>query len=332
MANDYYSVLGVSRNASADEIKRAYRKLAKQYHPDRNRNDKTAESRFKEVQQAYDVLGDPQRRREYDTFGSQGPAGGPFRGSRSGPGGARVYTWGDQGQEVGPEDLEDLFSVFSGQAAQRRGGGGVSSIFDHFFRGASGRRRPPVEDAFDDEETVQPKDIEHVVPLTFEQAVAGTTMDLNLATERGPQVIRVKIPAGVEDGQRIRVKGKGRPGPPPGDLYIICQVQAHKYFRRIGNDIYLELPLTLSEAALGTKVEVPTLHGRMVLTVPAGTASGAKLRFKGKGVQPPGGKPAGDQYVVIRIVPPKSLTPRQRQLLEELRDSGEESPRSGLGW
>jgi DnaJ-class molecular chaperone len=145
----------------------------------------------------------------------------------------------------------------------------------------------------------------------------------------------VKIPPGVADGQRIRVRGKGHPGgpgSPPGDLYIVCQVQPHAYFRRIGDDLYLDLPLSIAEAALGTRIEIPTLDGKTVLTVPPGTPSGAKLRLKGKGIKPAGKGARGDQYAVIRIVPPRSLTPGQRELLEQWSAAAEDDPRKDLGW
>jgi molecular chaperone DnaJ len=170
------------------------------------------------------------------------------------------------------------------------------------------------------------------VTLSFDQAVRGTTLDLTFPDTGG--AVRVKIPPGVGEGQRIRIRGKGLPGVnggPPGDLYIIANIQPHPYFRRVGNDIYLDLPLSITEASLGSRIEIPTLEGHTVLTVPAGTPSGAKLRLKGKGVAPPG-KPPGDQYAVVRIVPPKPLSEAQMRVLEELRTIGEPNPRTGLGW
>ncbi|NLX23469.1 MAG: J domain-containing protein [Phycisphaerae bacterium] len=331
---DYYEILGVSRTASADEIKRAYRKLAKKYHPDHNPHDKTAETRFKEVQAAYEVLHDPQKRREYDQFGHAGRGAGQ-PGWRSAPSGEHVYTWrSGGGPDIPVENLEDLFQVFAGGGGM---GGGRGSVFEDFFRESSrGSHRRRSRSAPREAEEPRP-DIEHPVSLTFDQAIHGTTLDLRVTPGGGgdSQTVSVKIPAGVAHGQRIRVRGQGnRAGPhsSPGDLYIVCQVQPHRYFRRIGNDIYLDLPVTLTEAALGAKIEIPTLDGRTVLTVPPGTASGAKLRLKERGVKPPGKQPRGDLYALIRIVPPRSLTPRQRELLEELRTSGEGSPRADLGW
>lgn len=323
-SKDYYDILGVKRKATADEIKRAYRKQAKKYHPDRNPNDKTAESRFKEVQEAYDVLGNPQKRQQYDMFGSAGP--GPFGGGAGGRSGPFQQSRGMGGQQVPIEDLEDLFQVFGGT---RRRGGGRGSIFEEFFQSAGPGRRQAGPFT---EEPPGAKDIEHTVTLTFEQAVHGTTLDIRLSHGRKSETISVKVPAGVRNGQRIRLKGKGQPGRPPGDLYIVCSVQPHAYFRRIGDDIYLELPLSITEAALGTKVEIPTLSGHTVLKIPAGTASGSKLRLKGKGVKPAGSKPAGDQYAVIRIVPPKKLTTKQSELLENLQEISKDDPRKDIAW
>ncbi len=326
---DYYEVLGIPRNATPDQVKRAYRKLAKQYHPDRNPGNKTAESRFKEVQAAYEVLSDAEKRTLYDQFGHAG-ARGPAGGWRSGPGGQRVHTWkSGGGPDIPIEDLDDLFSVFAGGGGRRRGTG--RSIFEEFFKGAAR------SGGSSGEQPASGADMEHPVDLSFEQAVHGTKLDLTLTDPRTgvAQRITVKIPAGVADGQRIRLRGKGGlggPGMPAGDLYIICRVRPHPCFRREGNDVYLDLPLTISEAALGTRVEIPTLGGRTMLTVPPGTPSGARLRLKDQGVRAAGNKAPGHLYAVVRIVPPKSPTTEQRELLEKLRQTEQESPRTGPPW
>jgi curved DNA-binding protein len=343
---DYYEVLGVQRNASPDQIKGAYRKLAKKYHPDRNRNDKDAERRFKEVHEAYETLNDPAKRRAYDQYGHAGvrPDSAGWRpgsgagGGRPGPGGQRVYTWqsqgpGGMGGEIPIENIEDLFSVFGGGSG-RGAEGGFEDLFSRMGRRAGRRGRgQPVSEA----PTPTPgRDIDHDVSLTFDQAIRGTHLDLSLSCEgAATETVSVKIPPGVREGQRIRIRGKGEPavgGGKSGDLYIIARIQPHPYFRREGDDIYIELPLTITEAALGTKVEIPTLDGKTVLTVPRGTPSGAKLRLKNLGVKPPGDHPRGHQYAVVRIVPPKSLTPEQTRLLEQFRGCGENSPRSDIGW
>lgn len=321
---DLYAVLGVSRTASADEIKRAYRKLAKQHHPDRNKGQPSAEAKFKEVQQAYDVLSDTQKRSVYDQFGTTGPIPEGFAGG--GPGGARAYRWsGGSGGQVPPDfDLSDLLSGMAGGGAASGG-----SIFDEFLGRRRGKRRsresaaPPVAD------------MEHEVTLDFEQAVRGTTLEMQLqlpGRRSANETIQVRIPPGVQDGQRIRVRGKGATAADGsrGDLFIIPRVRPHRYFRREGNDIYLDLPLTLAEATLGAKVSIPTLDGPTVVTVPPGTASGKKLRLTGRGIQDARSAERGDQYAVIRIVPPPSLSPQQRRLLDELAQTDLGHPRDEL--
>ncbi|HOA74716.1 MAG TPA: DnaJ C-terminal domain-containing protein [Phycisphaerae bacterium] len=345
---DYYEVLEVPRNASPDQIKSAYRRLAKKYHPDRNRGDKNAENRFKEVHEAYEVLNDPAKRRVYDLHGhagvrgGYGPAGGaagwrPGAGAwRPGPGGARVYTWSSQGGPAGSdvpiEDLEDLFSVFGGGGGSGVGGSPFEDLFSRMGRaGRRSRRSPSAAEA----PPAGGLDVEHELSLSFEEAIRGVQTDLRISRDGRTETVRVKIPPGVRDGQRIRVRGKGQAsvdGSQRGDLYIICRVRPHPYFRRVDDDIYLDLPLSLTEAALGAKIEIPTLDGKTLLTVPPGTPSGAKLRLKHLGVQPPGKSERGHQYAVVRIIPPRELTPEQVQLLERFRAAGENSPRRDVGW
>lgn len=345
---DYYELLEVPRNASPSQIKSAYRRLAKKYHPDRNRNDKSAEARFKEIHEAYEVLNDPAKRRAYDQYGHAGVRTGGAAGAggwRPGPGGQRVHTWGGphgggrgfgagEGADIPIEDIEDLFSIFGGGRQARAAGPEAGPYEDFFSRiGRRGRgRRAAAEPPPPPAEGVG--DIKHEVSLPFLQAVNGTQLEMRMTRDGVEENVTVKIPPGVRDGQRIRIRGKGQPRGDGrnGDLYIIPRVQPHPYFRRVDDDIYLDLPLTLAEAALGAKVEIPTLEGRTVLTVPAGTSSGARLRLKNLGVKPPGDKPRGHQYAVVRIVPPKVLTPDQRRLLEELHQTGENSPRSEIGW
>jgi DnaJ-class molecular chaperone len=231
--------------------------------------------------------------------------------------------------------MDDLFRAFGGAGRGRGGPGGGGSIFEELFGG--GRGRGPRHEA-PPEEAPGSRDIEHAVDLSFDQAIRGAALDFRLSSADGSgkmESISVKVPPGVADGQRIRVRGKGQPGGrgvPAGDLYIVCRVAPHPYFRRLGNDIYLDVPLSLTEAALGAKVQIPTLEGKTVLTIPPGTPSGAKLRLKGQGVKPAGGKPPGDQYVITRIVPPKTLTPQQQELLEQFRATGEGNPRESIGW
>jgi len=318
-SRDYYEVLGVKRTATADEMKRAYRRLAKQYHPDRNPGDKSAEGKFKEVQAAYEVLKDPQKRAQYDRFGPA--AVGDWQTS---PNGQQVYAWSNDGPQINIDDLQDLFSAFGG------GGGGSASPFEEMFgggRGGRGRQRQaPAR---------RGQDLERPVNLSFEQAVRGAKLEIDIIQHDGKrQTLTVKIPAGVTDGQRIRVRGKGHPGAgggPAGDLYLAISVRAHRYFRRQGKDLYIDVPLTIAEASLGAKVDVPTLDGFVTVTVPAGTSSGSKLRLTGRGIKPARGE-AGDLYVVVRIAAVKTADERQARLLEELAATLHGNPRDDLDW
>ncbi len=313
---DYYDVLGVGKGASDAEIKRAYRRLAKKYHPDQNKDSKDAETKFKELQEAYSVLSDKAKRGRYDQFGHAG-IDPRFDGHTGG-------TWTGVGPGGPPIDFGDLFDF----EFTSRPGGGVSSIFDHLRQAGRAGPRPSPSHA------PVGHDVEHTVSLTFEQAVHGAKLDIHLDTGGGRrQRITVTIPPGVRDDQRIRVRGKGHPGGrgrPAGDLYVVCSVQPHAYFDRRGDDIYLDVPVTITEAALGAKVDMPTLDGIRTVTIPPGTASGAKLRLAGLGIRSPRGANRGDHYAVIKIVPPAKLTPQQKRLIEELAATDAPAPRDGL--
>ncbi|MCH8149911.1 MAG: DnaJ domain-containing protein [Planctomycetes bacterium] len=309
-SRDYYDVLGVKKNASTDEVKRAYRKLAKKYHPDRNPDDPDAEAKFKEVLEASSVLGHSEKRALFDKHGRAGV--GNWNTSTNGQ---EVYEWGG-GSTIKAEELEELFAAF--------GGGRGGSVFDGLF----GRRRTP-------RSKPTPRrgaDEEHKITLTFEQAVNGCTVTVSLRDKRTGRTekLDVKIPPGISNGQRIRLIGKAQPGSnggPPGDRLIIVSITPHRFFRRIDDDIFLDVPLSITEATLGTNVEVPSLTGIATVTIPAGTPSGAKLRLRGKGVAD-----RGDLYVVVQIVPPKSLTDEQRDCLERIRELGDFNPRAAIEW
>jgi molecular chaperone DnaJ len=364
---DYYNVLGVAKNASAAEIKKAYRKLAQQHHPDANPGNTQAEDRFKEISAAYDVLGDEDKRKQYDQvrdmaasgFGSSGSSGGGGGFGGGFPGGVRF------------EDLGDLGDLFGGLFGGGRRGGGTRPA-----RGA---------------------DLETTVTVSFDDAMTGTTMPVRISgpaacetchgsgaapgtspticsrcggsgavavnqglfqmsqpcpvchgsgrvvqtpcptcggtgSRRRTRSFQVKVPAGVQDGARIRLTGRGEPGlagAQPGDLYVQVRVQPHRFFGRSGHDLMLELPVTYAEAALGADVRVPTLNGPVTMKVPAGTPNGKTFRLKGKGAPKRGGH--GDLLVTTRIEVPRKLSRPEKELLKQLQQTEKESPRRRLG-
>ncbi|QDU10322.1 DnaJ C-terminal domain-containing protein [Gimesia aquarii] len=297
---DYYDILEISRSASADEIKKAYRKLSRKYHPDMAPDDKSADQKFKEVQEAYDVLRDEEKRKQYDQFGHS------FQ--QAGPGGGYYQSGG-----AGPVDLDDLF-----------GGGGIDlgDLFGGAFRG--GKRAQPRP------QKGESKRLHIEIP--FHLAAVGGEHEISLQKGGASERLTVKIPPGVDNGSVIRLSGQGNPGihgGPAGDLLITIKVGNHPYFKREGSNLILEVPITLSEAALGSKVDVPTLsEGEVTVTIPPGTSSGAKLRLREKGILDQKFKKTGDQICSIKIVAPKSLSDQARSLYEQLKQLDEENPRS----
>ncbi|HEY7090355.1 MAG TPA: J domain-containing protein [Tepidisphaeraceae bacterium] len=327
---DYYETLGVSRSASADEIRKAHRKLVRQYHPDVNRNNPQAAEKFKEVQEAYDVLSDDEKRKQYDQFGHAGgdAQAEAFRrayqnaaGGRGGAGGPRTYTW--QSGPGGPT-VEDFDF----------GDGGIGSIFEQFFnqgRAAPGAGRRGAGARGRAAEPMRGSDVEYPMALTFEQAARGTTLNLKLNYAGDSQDIEVKVPAGVKDGSRLRIREKGEGGPGGrGDLLIITTVQPHAYFRREGLDVLLDLPISMYEALQGAKVTVPTLDGPVTLTIPAGASSHAKLRIPGRGIFR--GTEKGDQLVIVKIVMPKGLDDEDKKMIEKLEQRHPLSARADVKW
>jgi curved DNA-binding protein len=312
---DYYAILGVKRDASADEIKKAYRKLAKKYHPDVSK-EKDAEERFKEVQVAYDTLSDPEKRAAFDQLGQYRP-GEDFRPP---PGWERNFRF-EQGNLDDMLDLSELFAHFGGAGAF----GG---------RGSAGRRAGGF--------AMRGQDYEVTANLSLEELNRGTEVALDLAapestpdggTRRVPKTVRVRVPRGATAGQRLRVPGKGGAGAgggPAGDLYLDIAVRPHPLFRADGHDLYLDLPVAPWEAALGAEVEVPTLDGRVKIGVRPGSRAGQKLRLAGKGLATPGGG-HGDLYCVIQVVVPSVLSDRERKLYEELAKVSRFEPRGHLG-
>jgi molecular chaperone DnaJ len=368
---DYYRVLGVSDTASQKDIRSAFRKLSRQYHPDANPDDKAAEERFKEVSTAYDVVGDPEKRKEYDEVRKLGPMGGMFGGPGAGGPGAGGFRVEDIG------DLGDVLGGLFGRG-RRRGGSGAGGA-----RGTGPHRG---------------QDLESELHLAFEDAVHGLTTTVHLTSEaacstchgtgarpgttprtcpmcegrgviddnqgffsfsspcpecagrgylidepcptcRGtgiehrPREVKVRIPAGVGDGQRIRLRGRGGPGRnggPAGDLYVTVRVKPHPLFGRRGNDLTITVPITFPEAALGADVAVPTLDGGSVkVRIPAGTRSGRTFRVRGKGVAVR--RKTGDMLVTVEVAVPQKLSAEERRAVEALAAANGASPRAHLG-
>jgi len=375
---DYYELLGVTSKASVKDIRAAYRKLARKYHPDLNPGDKAAEEKFKQIQEAYEVLSDTKKRQMYDQFGFNTP----------GPGGAPPGT--GYGSGAAPEDIHFDFGGFDfgggGAPGSAGGAGRFSDIFSQFFRGATAAREA--------HEQLPGTDLEYQIDITFAEAMHGTVKKLSFtrldvcnachgegvapgdekvcpSCQGSGQVTQtsgkmrfqvtcsrcgglgklrtlcrvcggegrvqrmdtldVRIPPGAQTGSRVRVAGHGNAGTrggPPGDLYIITNVAPHPFFERRGDDLYTVVPVTVSEASLGSKVEVPTIEGRAQVRIPPGTNSGKKLRLREKGapsVRHPGKR--GDQIIEVQVVVPKPEDERVRNLLRDLAKADQQDPR-----
>ena len=369
MAKDFYKTLGVDRSASVADIKKAYRKLARKYHPDLNPGDKNSEARFKEIQEANAVLSDPKKKSQYDQFGFVGdrPGTGAHQQGRS-PGGFEGFNFSD----FGSSSFRDFFDNIMG------GGGG----------GGAARRAP-----------VRGEDLMYTMKVGFTDAVNGIQTRIRLTRmvacdnckgqghiqtggsqacpacggtgrasmqsgsmrfatvclacggsgqTRGPECpschgmgllqkterIKVRIPAGVDNGSRVRIAAKGNAGEgggPTGDLYIVIEVTPHKLFKRDGSNVHIRVPITVPEATLGAKIEVPTLYGKTTIKIPPGTRSGQKFRLRDKGIARPGKGTRGDQFVEAYIVPPSFNNERVRELMRDLQAATDEDPRKDLG-
>lgn len=324
MSKDYYKILGVEKSASQDEIKKAYRKLALKYHPDRNKDDKTAEERFKEVGEAYAVLSDVEKRKQYDTYGST-----DFR---------QRYSQEDifQGSDISDILREmglggDFFARFTGG----RGGGGFRTYSFTGGRPGAGPAGGPGMGGFDYGQTFggygQPgmakgTDLVYELPVSLSEVLSGTTKMVSYRRGGSLEKVSVKIPPGIATGQKLRLTGKGEPGPqgaPAGDLFIKVRVLDEAGWRRDGDDLEKMVDIPFTQAALGHTMEVATLDGKTLsVKAPKGAQNGARLRLKGQGLPHFKGSGRGDLYVKLNVKVPKRLSKRQKELLEELAEEG----------
>ena len=382
---DFYKILGVKKDAKPDEIKKAYRRLARKYHPDVNPGDKAAEERFKQMSEAFDVLSDPKKRKVYDRFGQY--SDNLANAAEAGPGAGASYTRG------APFDFSGFdWGAATGGSGTSSGGGSFRDIFADLFGGSKAEREPP---------RPQPQrgaDIEMPLSLSFEEAITGLTTNITVnrseqcsrchgAGDTGGSVVtcstckgsgqvqrtggrlrfsqecpdcggtgkrrppcslckgkgvlgrtenvKVRIPAGVDTGSRVRIPGKGeggRLGAPPGDLFIITNVGRHQYFTRKGDNIYVTVPITVPEAALGAKIEVPTVNGKAQLRIAPGTQSGQKFRLRGRGA--PSLRDAnvhGDQFVEVQVTLPRVISEETKDLLRKYAQMNGENPRVAMG-
>jgi curved DNA-binding protein len=323
---DYYATLGVSKTASADEIKQAFRRLARKYHPDVNPNNKAAEAKFKEVNEAYEVLSDTDKRRKYDQFGQYWKQAGT--GWPPGAGGTDVSGFDFSQYGSFDEFINELLGRFGGPTAGTNTRNRTYSYRTSTGSGPSGFGGNYSSGFTADPTAAAGQDLEFSLSLSLSEAFRGVEKRLNVANES----ITVRIPPGVKPGKKIRVKGKGQVNPYSqrrGDLYLKVDILPHAFFRFEGDDLVCDLPLAPDEAALGAIVGVPTPDGTVEMKVPAGIRSGQTMRLRGKGWSNLGGS-RSDQLVRIQIVPPKELSAIERELYEKLRSNRTFDPRSHL--
>jgi curved DNA-binding protein len=305
---DYYKILGVDKNASEKDVKKAYRKMAMKYHPDRTQGDKSAEEMFKRISEAYAVLSDKEKREQYDTFGASG-----FRQRYTQEDIFRGFNFGDVFREFGFGDSH-FANIFMGGAGRgRRFSFGHGA--DPFSAYTSTQRAP-----------VRGSDLVYELPLTLEDVLKGTSKTIALEEGGQHKKVNVSIPKGMVTGKKLRLAGKGQPGAlggPPGDLYIQAKVLEHPVFGRVGHDLYIDREVRLSDALLGTQIQIPTLDGKdLKLKIPVGTQHNAKMRLKGFGL--PGIKKGhrGDLYARILVKVPKRLSKKQKAVIQELAEAG----------
>jgi DnaJ-class molecular chaperone len=309
---DFYQLLGVSKSSTPDEIKKAYRKLAMQYHPDKNPNNKKAEDKFKEISEAYEVLSDDKKKTAYDQYGHAGLGDNPFAGGANPFGGG---FGGARQRGGGPDPFQDIFGDVFGDIfnqTQQRGRGGPSA--------GAGRAQ------------ARGSDLKYTLSITFEEAAVGCEKLLNFSRQIGSKEeaakLSVTVPAGVKEGQRLKLSGEGdKPSSgAAGDLYVIIDLIEHLLFRREEADVILDLPITYTDAILGKNVEIITLFGKAEIKIPAGTHSGQNFRLKSKGFPRLGATGSGDMLVRVVVDTPNKTNSRQKELLEELSRYNEETP------
>jgi curved DNA-binding protein len=327
---DYYEVLGVPRDATPEAIKKAYRTLARKHHPDVNPGDKKAEAKFKEAQQAYDILSDAEKRSLYDRYGRAAFEGMAAAGPRSG---AADWASRQGGPGAGFEayDFSEFFGPAAGgpgaaTGAEEAGGAGIFEELLGRMRGGRGRQGPAMGPR-------PGRNLEAHLTIPFLTAVLGGETTIEIERDHHRESLAVKIPPGTDTGAKLRLRGQGEPGErgaEPGDLIIHITVEPHPYFTREGRNLIVEVPITVPEAVLGARIEVPSLEGLKSLTIPSGTSSGAKLRLRGHGIPASGDKPAGDLFVVIKIVVPKNVDDESRRLIREFGERNPLRPREGL--
>ena len=318
---DYYQVLGISKNASADEIKKAYRKLARKYHPDLNPGDKSAEARFKEINEAQEVLSDPEKRRKYDQYGQYWQQVGQG-GASPGSAGTGVDVGGFDFSQYG--NFEDFINEILGRSAGGRSSssysyrttspGGFGGFADSGF--GSGYGDVPVRDS------------EAAIALSFSEAFNGTQKQFRL----GNETVKVRIPPGAKTGSRLRIKGKGQTSSfsgQRGDLYLNIELQPHPLFKFKGDNLVAEIPITPEEAVLGAEIAVPTPEGKVTMKIPPGVNSGQSLRLKGKGWRKPN-KQRSDLMVKLKIVTPKNLSQTEREYYQKIQQASNYNPRQSL--
>lgn len=333
---DYYEVLGVPRTATADEIRKAYRKLARQYHPDVNKSPE-APTKFTEVQEAYDALSDEQKRKLYDQYGHAEPR--PAGAGAGGPGTGAHYNWSGVGgpggrMDIDAEDLSSMFEAFFGSRGGEAGGFGVGMGGVSGMGGGSGRGRAKRSRARQPEPEAEA--VEHEITVPFMTAAKGGSEQLRISVDGKTRTLDVTIPKGIADGARLRVRG----GADGADVILRIRVGEHPLFRRSearggkaeGLDLYLDLPLTIAEATLGATVSVPTFGGRVELTIPPGSASGRKLRLRGRGLEDAKAN-KGDLYAILRVVAPdgQRLSAEEAAALTRIAEKFP-GPRTGPEW